>query len=555
MTFWEYFARVVLWRPRQALAALYWHLTRRRVRATNRLREASAELPFAYHLWIKRVERNHDRLADRRDEMSSWTWHPRFSVVIHGERFSAAEFNRSMESIEQQLYPAWTVNDRTGKIGSGLRAAMGDFVVLLRAGDRLSQAALFHFADALQRDADAAILYGDQDEMDNRGRRMRPWFKPRWNEELFFAQDYLSSAIAIESSTARQSAGDGEPSLSELVLAATALAGGRIVHVPHILCHVVGEITPDDSRIKHVARHLNRLGATATAGPFGTVKVEWPLPANYPLVSILVPTRDKVELLRLCIESVRARTDYNNFEILIIDNDSVEKRTLEYFREVEQDKCVRIVAYSGPFNFSAINNFAVRLARGSYVCLLNNDTEVLEPAWLSEMMRYAVRSDIGAVGAKLLYEDGSIQHAGVVVGIGNAAGHAHRFSPGNLPGYFKMPHITQFVSAVTAACLVVEKKKFESVGGLDEKELAVAFNDVDFCLKLQSLGWHNVYVPHAVLVHHESKSRGRDTAPAQIARYRRELAILQERWSTTTYEDPLHNPNFDRYNERFVVRL
>ena len=170
-------------------------------------------------------------------------------------------------------------------------------------------------------------------------------------------------------------------------------------------------------------------------------------------------------------------------------------------------------------------------------------------------MRYALRDEIGAVGAKLLYEDGTIQHAGVVVGIGDAAGHAHRDLPGNDPGYFRQPHVAQFVSAVTAACLVVKKEKFDQVGGLDEAELAVAFNDVDFCLKLEKAGWRNVYVPHAVLLHHESRSRGRDAAPANIDRYRRELNVLQERWQTKTYADPLHNPNLDRYSETFVIGL
>jgi GT2 family glycosyltransferase len=168
-------------------------------------------------------------------------------------------------------------------------------------------------------------------------------------------------------------------------------------------------------------------------------------------------------------------------------------------------------------------------------------------------MRYAIRPDVGAVGAKLLYDNGSIQHAGVVVGIGDAAGHAHRFLPANEPGYFRMPHVAQFVSAVTAACLLIDKEKFLKVGGLDEDSLAVAFNDVDLCLKVEAAGWRNVYVPHAVLFHHESKSRGKDISPENIDRYRRELRVLQERWGTKTYEDPLHNPNLDRYSETFVI--
>jgi GT2 family glycosyltransferase len=236
-----------------------------------------------------------------------------------------------------------------------------------------------------------------------------------------------------------------------------------------------------------------------------------------------------------------------------VDNASVEAATIEYLRELESHPSIRVLSYPNPYNFSKINNFAALHARGSYLCLLNNDTEVLEHAWLTEMMRYAIRPEIGAVGAKLLYQDGSIQHAGVVIGIGGAAGHAHRFLPGSQPGYFKQPHVAQFVSAVTAACLLVQKSKFEQVGGLDEEHLAVAFNDVDFCLKLQACGYRNVYVPDALLVHYESKSRGSDASPANIDRYLYELHTLQERWDTKNYKDPLHNPNLDRCSETFII--
>ena len=180
---------------------------------------------------------------------------------------------------------------------------------------------------------------------------------------------------------------------------------------------------------------------------------------------------------------------------------------------------------------------------------------IVEPEWLTEMMRYAVRPDVGAVGAKLLYGDGSIQHAGIVIGMGDAAGHAHRFTPANQPGYFRQPHVSQFVTAVTAACLVIEKQKFEAVGGFDEEKLAIAYNDVDLCLKLQAAGWSNVYVPHATLLHHESKSRDSDFSPTQHERYLSELRVLQERWETKSRQDPQHNPNLDRYSETFVIRL
>jgi len=283
--------------------------------------------------------------------------------------------------------------------------------------------------------------------------------------------------------------------------------------------------------------------------------VSWPLPAELPLVSVIVPTRDRLELLRPCIDSLLSTTSYSPFEVLIVDNGSNEQATLDYLESVAQHRAVRVLRYDLPYNFSAINNFAAGQARGGYLCLLNNDTQIVEEQWLTEMMRFAVRDDVGAVGAKLLYANGAIQHAGVVVGMGDAAGHAHRFTPADQPGYFRLPHVAHYVTAVTAACMVVAKEKFDAVGCLDEEHFAVAYNDVDFCLKLERAGYRNVYVPHAVLLHHESMSRGDDKAKQHIDRYSRELAELQQRWGTKTFQDPLLNPNLDRYSETFIVAL
>jgi GT2 family glycosyltransferase len=272
-------------------------------------------------------------------------------------------------------------------------------------------------------------------------------------------------------------------------------------------------------------------------------------------VTIVVPTRDKVDLLRACLDSVIERTAYEPYEIIIVDNGSCEAATFEYFEEVASRADVRVISSAAEYNFSALNNLAARSARGSFLLLLNNDTEVISPEWLTEMMRYACREDVGAVGAKLLYDDGSIQHAGVIVGMGEAAGHAHRHLAYDQPGYFWQAHVAHYVSAVTAACLLVRLDKFEAVGGLDEEGLAIAYNDVDLCLKLQRAGWRNVYTPHATLYHHESKSRGNDLSPQHRDRYMRELKVFQDRWGTRTYADPLHNPNLDRYVEQFTVNL
>jgi GT2 family glycosyltransferase len=262
-----------------------------------------------------------------------------------------------------------------------------------------------------------------------------------------------------------------------------------------------------------------------------------------------------LRLLRTCVRGVLDNTRYRPFEIIIVDNGSRDPETLSFLKRVSANPRVRVLDYDQPFNFSAINNFAARNARGSYLCLLNNDIEIIDEGWLIALMRQAVRPEVGAAGAKLLYEDGTIQHAGVVIGLGQAAGHAHRYQRNDEPGYFARPHVAHCASAVTAACLVVAKAKFDAVGGLDETNFAVAFNDVDLCLKLERAGWHNIYVPQAVAIHHESKSRGRDFLPANIDRYMGELAVLQDRWATPGYSDPLHHPHLDKGAETYVIQV
>lgn len=560
MTFWEHFLRLLPHKPNVALAALYWHVTRRKVRARNRLRAASVDLPFAYDVWIDKVERIGALEPEFRRIIENWPNRPRFSVIlVTSSRTSAEELARSRESVERQIYPSWQLLGPELKgLTAQIEACDGDYIVPLNAGDVLSEAALFRFGEMLQGDAKPALLYGDHDYRNPKGRRSQPWFKPEWNKEMFLAQDYISAAAAIERDLLQQALKEAcNSDLPSLIIEIALRAKQPVAHVPHILCHVAdSKGDPERSRrVPAIKRHVELLGATCSDGPFGTIKVDWPLPPELPLVSIIVPTKDKLEFLQPCLKSVLEETRYPNFEILIVDNASTDYRTLGYLNEIARHPRVRVLRYHERYNFSSINNFAARQADGSFLCLLNNDTEVIEGDWLTEMMRYAVRGDVGAVGAKLLYEDRTIQHAGVIVGIGEAAGHAHRFLPADQPGYFRQPHVSQFVSAVTAACLIVAKHKFEAVGGFDEEGLEIAFNDVDLCLKLQAHGWRNVYVPHAVLLHHESKSRGKDISPPNIDRYMRELRVLQERWKTKTYEDPLHNPNLDRYNETYVFRV
>ena len=588
MDFFVALMRVFPHDPLRAFSALYWYIARRRVRARNLLRFMQQQSPAFYEVWIRDVERVDQTPLQADSRMTAGGRLPRISVVLFLDPLVAvAGHVRSIQSVIKQAYMRWELiivpNSATppvvpatepqirylppaanaaAALQAAANAAQGDYILPLRAGDALSIAALYHFVEALRDCQLATVLYGDEDEIDVRGRRARPYFKPEWNEEMFLAQDYISASCLIRTDAVRAALPVTDEfagvDVYALILRHLELSPQpNFVHVPHILCHRE-RTRPDGTqelRQQAVASYLRRTGSAATAftGEFGSVRVCWPQPEDPPLVSLIIPTKDKVGLLRACLRGVLGATRYPNFEVLVVDNASAKAATHRYFEEIQQDKRVRVLRYPAAYNYSAINNFAAREARGSYICLLNNDTEILHDDWLCEMMRQAVRPHVGAVGAKLLYADRSIQHAGVIVGLGDAAGHAHRYLPNDKPGYFNHAHLPQYVSAVTAACLVVEKRKFLEVGGLDEAHLAIAFNDADLCLKLGAAGWRNVYTPHAVLIHHESKSRRRDSQASEQTRYRSELKTLQTRWRTVGFKDPCHHPNLSRGSETFQI--
>jgi GT2 family glycosyltransferase len=309
----------------------------------------------------------------------------------------------------------------------------------------------------------------------------------------------------------------------------------------------------ESASLRAVREHLAALhsGAEVESGRLPTTyHVRWPIPDPAPRVTLVIPTRDGMSVLQRCIESILARTDYPNFEILVVDNQSRDPATLDYFASLRREGRVRILPYDAPFNYSAINNAAVRAADGTLVGLLNNDVEVIGAGWLSEMVGLAMHPDVGAVGAKLLYPDNRIQHGGVATGILGVAGHLHRFLPRDAPGYAAQAQIVTNVSVVTAACLVVRRALYEEVGGLDEKNLAIAFNDVDFCLRLDAAGYRNVWTPFAELYHHESFSRGLEDTPEKQARFAGEIQFMHKRWGDRLEQDPYYSPNLSLFSER-----
>jgi GT2 family glycosyltransferase len=344
------------------------------------------------------------------------------------------------------------------------------------------------------------------------------------------------------------------------------IAPSQVQHIPRVLYHwrAHAQSTAQDSAAKPYAaiagekaltEHFARIGVNARSEYCGYgYRVRYALPAKPRLVSLIIPTRNAHRLVRQCIESIRNKTVYTNYEIILVDNGSDDPESLRYFDELTTQG-VRVIRDDRPFNYSALNNAAVQQARGDLIGLINNDVEVIEPGWLCEMISHAERPEVGAVGAKLLYPNNTIQHAGVVIGLGGVAGHSHKYFEHDASGYFFRLKLTSAFSAVTAACLVIRKDVFQEVGGLDEDNLAVAFNDVDFCLKVREAGYRNIFTPYASLYHHESVSRGQDDTPEKRQRFSNELRYMKKKWGNTLLRDPAYSPNLTLDREDFALAL
>lgn len=456
---------------------------------------------------------------------------------------------------------------------SALALARGEFVALLDHDDCLHAEALFRVVESLHVNPQAQVFYSDEDKIDDRGERFDPHFKPAWNPDLLLSQNYLSHLGVYRRERVMRVGGfregfEGSQDHDLALRCVTGLGADSIVRVPHVLYHwraatgstafaAAAKDYTHRAGLGAVSEHLERSGLRATVeeGRYpNTYRVRWPLPDPAPLVTLMVPTRDRVDILKPCLEALLERTDYPNFEVLVLDNGSTCRATLEFLEALARDSRVRVLRWPEAFNYSAINNFGARQARGEILALVNNDIEPLHSDWLTEMVSQACRPEIGCVGAKLYYPNGTVQHAGVVLGIGGVAGHAHKYLSRHEPGYFSRLHLVQNYSAVTAACLVVRRELFEAVGGLDETNLAVAFNDVDFCLKVGEAGYRHVWTPYAELWHHESVSRGAEDTPQKQARAASEANYMRNRWRHRLYDDPAYHPNLTLTYEDFSLR-
>ncbi|WP_091906572.1 glycosyltransferase family 2 protein [Chitinasiproducens palmae] len=551
-----------------------------------------------YDAWVERFDR-HDGpwRAALQTALSALPERPRISVIVPVFNAPEAFLRRAIESVREQCYSDWELclcNDastaphvaplldryaardsrikvvhrsQNGHISAAsndaLVLATGRFVALLDHDDELAPHALAMIALYAARNPGARLFYSDEDKLTADGQRVEPYFKPDWDPVLILGQNVFSHLGVIETALMREVGGfrtgfEGSQDLDLVLRCAERVAPSQIVHIPHVLYHwrLSGESTARavgakpyvvDAALRAVREHLARRGVRASvqavqAGA-SMLAVRYALPEPPPLVSIIIPTRDRAPLLRQCVDSVFAHTRGVPFEVIIVDNGSTDADALELMAGYAARESVRVMRIDAPFNFAALNNAAVACARGSLLCLLNNDIEVTASDWLDTLCGYATQPGVSAVGAALCYPDDRLQHGGVVLTGESIAAHMHHLLPKGAPGYFGRALLAQRVAAVTAACLVVSKAAYQEVGGMDAAQLQIAYNDVDLCLKLQAAGWHNVFVPYVPLYHHESASRGRDDSGAAAQRLAREAQVMRARWSTVLDADPHYNPN------------
>ncbi|WP_313283655.1 glycosyltransferase family 2 protein [Stenotrophomonas indicatrix] len=506
----------------------------------------------AYTLWCDREDRLLDVLAAGSGHVAA-AGMPWLTLLVEdpADAFTEASLLRFDAAAVQVI--------RMGgrALAACLEQAQGQWIGCLRSGDRLHRHLPSLLAQVAQHFPAVPVAYTDEDVALADGGRAQPWRKPAFDRLRFFEQDYLGHSAfvrrqALSPEVLRVAAQSGW--FGVLVeLSSSTEREDLPVHIPHVLRHVAAASGPNCApmmaagqgatemagvwqRFFDSRRCLHRVEATAG----GNLRYV-PHVSTWPSVDIIIPTRDRVDLLRMCLSTLLERTDYPGFHVHVVDNGSVELETLSYLDVIGRDARVSVHPYDLPFNYSAINNFAVAKGCAEVVVLLNNDIEITDVSWLKTMVALAVQPEVGAVGAKLFYPDGHLQHAGVLLGIGGVAAHAFpHAAPGTRAEYGRAAVLQQY-SAVTAACLAVRRQVFDAVSGLDES-LAVAFNDVDFCLRIGAAGWTNAWTPHAVAVHHESASRGSEDNPEKQARFAAEVATMRSRWLETLESDPAYSP-------------
>jgi GT2 family glycosyltransferase len=538
-------------------------------------------------------------------QLQTLTARPLISILVPTYETPADLLSAMIESVQAQVYPNWQLcladdaskspqvrqiieaamaqderikavfRPTNGHISeasnSALDLATGEWLAMLDHDDVLTPDALLCLAMEIEAHPDAACIYSDEDKLNEQGERFEPFFKPDFAPELLRAQNYLNHLTAHRTERVKAAGGwrkgfEGSQDYDLNLRLLETVDPRQVRHIPKVLYHwraVEGStaLSNDqksyafDAGLKALEDHVGRMKFDAQvekAGDFPFYRVRYALPQPAPTVSLVIPTRDRADLLRLCMTSVLERTDYPSYEVIIVDNGSTEAETFALFETLKADGRVRILPHPGPFNYSRINNAAVEISRGEIVGLLNNDIEVISPGWMTEMVALASLPRMGCVGAKLYYPHDMVQHAGVVLGLGGVAGHSHKHRYRGDPGYFGRIAVSHEVSAVTGACLFVRRSIWDQLGGLNE-DLAVAFNDVDFCIRVREAGYTNVFTPFAELYHHESVSRGTEDSPEKQARFEKEVAYMLNRWPAQIGSDPYYSQNLSMVRDDYSI--
>nr|WP_253189619.1 glycosyltransferase [Paraburkholderia fungorum] len=550
----------------------------------------------SYQEWIDSHEPPASLYPQLRKRSKTWQHQPLVSIVMPTFNTPEKWLHKVIGSVMDQVYENWelciaddcskksevkavldsyvakdprikvayrTTNGHISESSNtALELAAGEFVGLLDHDDELHPLALYCVVEVINHHPDAALIYSDEDKISEKGERSAPYFKCDFNYDLFLGQNMISHLGVYRTSVMREVGGfrkgfEGSQDYDLALRVIDRAEQHTVHHVPRALYH--WRMIPASTAAGHDAKpyahiaalraldeHLQRNNIHAhtvhAPGTDAFNKVVYALPDVLPSVEIIIPTRDSADLVEQCVESIRKKSSYPNFRITIIDNGSIRQETLDLFARLQDDGRITVVRDDSPFNFSALNNRVALVSTADFVCLLNNDIEVITADWLEEMVSVALQPKVGAVGAKLLYPDDTIQHGGVVLGVGGIASHAHKHFPNTVAGYFARARLRNTMSAVTAACLLIRQSIYKQVGGLDE-QLHVAYNDIDFCLRVRQAGYRNVWTPYAELYHHESATRGAEDTPEKIERFNRESELVRQRWGELIMNDPYYSPN------------
>lgn len=558
-----------------------------------RLHERFEPEEVPYGPWYEQYIPTREELEKQRKK--KWNYGPKISIIVPAYKTPEAFLRQLMDSLLAQTYANWELcianaspedasmeyvlkeyakkdsrilwkklEENKGiaeNTNEAFAMATGEFAGLLDHDDLLAPNALYEVAKALETEPDIDVLYTDEDKVrgDEVLEHFQPHLKPDFNIDLLRSNNYICHFFIVRKSLLEKTGGfrreyDGAQDY-DFIFRCTQ-AAGKIHHIPEILYHwrTHQSSTADNPESKLYAfeagkraieenlRQNGLIGEVSHTKDYGFYRVKYPVQGE-PLVSIIIPNKDAKEDLEKCIQSILEKSSYTNYEILIVENNSTGEEIFSYYKELSENSRIRLLRWKREFNYSAINNYGAKKAKGDYLLFLNNDTEVISPDWIEEMLGFCQRPDTGIVGARLYFGNNTVQHAGTVIGIGGIAGHMFTDMPRERSGYMHKAAIIQDLSAVTAACMMVKRQVFDEVQGFEE-QLSVAFNDVDFCLRVREKQYLVVYDPYVELYHYESKSRGAEDSKEKVHRFQSEIEFMRCRWETLLKKgDPYYNKN------------